>query len=261
MSSPLTPDLIRLDDRVAIVTGGAAGIGRATALALARFGADLAIIDRDESGLQAVAADIHELGRRCVTVVGDVRVPDTVADFAAAVRAEYDGVVHILVNNAGGGFQAAFTDINPKGDDALLRENLLSVIWMTRAIEPMLAAGASIINVTSVEAHRAAPGFSIYSAAKAGVDQLCRTLALELGDRGIRVNAIAPDLISTPGVGDLGGATAAALRRTGTADEVAGAVLFLAGDLSTFVTGSTLHVDGGSLAAAGWRHTADGWRA
>jgi NAD(P)-dependent dehydrogenase (short-subunit alcohol dehydrogenase family) len=255
----LTPEAIRLDDTVAVVTGAAAGIGRAGALALAAHGADVAAIDRDASGLASLAEEVAALGRRCVTHVGDVRAPETIDAFVGATREALGPVVHTLVNNAGGGFRSGFTDINPKGDDALVRENLLSVVWMTRAFVPMLADGASVINVTTVEAHRAAPEFAIYSAAKAGVDQLCRTLALELGTRGIRVNAIAPDLIRTPGIGDLAGARLPPVGRLGDPDDVAGPIVFLASPLSSFMTGSTVHVDGGTLAAAGWIRAGDGW--
>ena len=112
------------------------------------------------------------------------------------------------------------------------------------------------MNLTSVEAHRAAPGYAIYAAMKAAVESLTRSLALELGDRGIRVNCIAPDLIATPGTGAI--EAAPPLARVGSVDDVAGAALFLASDLSRFVTGTTVHVDGGTHAAGGWRRGAGG---
>jgi NAD(P)-dependent dehydrogenase (short-subunit alcohol dehydrogenase family) len=256
----LSPDAARLDGRLAVVTGAAAGIGRAGALGLAAYGADIVAVDRDEDGLDSLVGEVVALGRHCATVVGDVRQHETIAQLVEVARDAADGGVHVLVNNAGGGFASPFEAISPKGDETLLRENLLQVVWITRAFLPLLADGASIINVTTVEAHRAAPGFSVYAAAKAGVDNLCRTLALELGDRGIRVNAVAPDVIATPGVGDMADYETP-LGRPGHADEVAGAVVFLAGDLSSYVTGSTVHVDGGTLAAAGWRRRPDGgWR-
>jgi NAD(P)-dependent dehydrogenase (short-subunit alcohol dehydrogenase family) len=123
----------------------------------------------------------------------------------------------------------------------------------------MPETGGSIVNVTSIEAHRAAPGYAVYSAMKAALVNLTQTLALELGDRRIRVNCIAPDVIPTPGIGgDIPVKTP--LPYAGTVDDVAAAVVYLASDWSRFVTGSTIHVDGGNLAAGGWgRGPGDGW--
>jgi NAD(P)-dependent dehydrogenase (short-subunit alcohol dehydrogenase family) len=168
------------------------------------------------------------------------------------------GRVDILVNNAGGGFQAMFENVNSKGQDALIRENFTSVAHMLRATLPWMRAGGSIINITSIEAHRAAPGFAVYSAMKAAVASLTESLALELGDRLIRVNCIAPDVIPTPGIGDLPDPPRTALPRRGHVDDVAGAAVWLAGALSAFVTGTTIHVDGGNLAAGGWHRGSDG---
>jgi 3-oxoacyl-[acyl-carrier protein] reductase len=117
--------------------------------------------------------------------------------------------------------------------------------------------GGSIINLTSIEAHRAGPGFAVYSAMKAAVASLTKSLALELGARGIRVNCVAPDVIPTPGIGgELPVKTP--LPVAGHVDDVAGAVIYLASDLSRFVTGSTVHVDGGNWAAGGWGRAPDG---
>ena len=217
----------------------------------------------------AARAVAGRLGRRAVPGVLDVR--DTVAAgaFVGEVARAF-GRIDVLVNNAGGGFHAPFLDINDKGQNALVNENFTSVTNFVRACAPHLSEGASIINVTSVEAFRAAPGFSIYAAMKAAVEQLTRSLALELCDRRIRVNCIAPDAIPTPGDAGLadsvhagsqeGYATAVPLG-LGTVDDCAGAAVYLAGDLSAFVTGSTIHVDGGSNAARGWRRQPDGgWR-
>jgi 3-oxoacyl-[acyl-carrier protein] reductase len=139
----------------------------------------------------------------------------------------------------------------------LMRENFTSITNFVRAVVPVMPErGGSIINITSIEAHRAAPGFAVYSAMKAAAANLTKTLALELGPRMIRVNAIAPDVIPTPGIGDVEVRTP--LPRAGHVDDVAAAAVYLAGDLAAFVTGTTVHVDGGNLAAGGWHRVEDG---
>ena len=252
------PSSALLTDRVALVTGAAVGIGEAVAVTLARFGADLAMCDRDAENLEATAKEVEAAGRAALSAVLDVRDTDAVRAFVASVRERF-GRVDVLVNNAGGGFRAGFLDVSDKGEDALVRENFTSVTTFVRAIVPLMPRGGSIVNLTSIEAHRAAPGFAVYSAMKAAVASLTKSLALELGDRGIRVNCVAPDVIPTPGIGWMEDATPRTpLGRLGQVDDVAGAAAFLAGDLSSFVTGATIHVDGGNWAAGGWHRLPDG---
>jgi 3-oxoacyl-[acyl-carrier protein] reductase len=256
---PVAPSDALLDGRVALVTGAAAGIGAATAAALAAFGADLALCDRDPGGLGRTAEVVTAAGRQARTCVLDVRDRPAVADWVSSL-----GPVDVLVNNAGGGFRALFADISAKGQQALVDENFTSVTTFVRAVVPGMPDGGSIVNVTSVEAFRAAPGFSVYAAMKAAVEQLTRTLALELAERRIRVNCVAPDAIPTPGDAGLVEAVNAPSYGAvvpfglGSTDDCAAAIVFLAGGLSTFVTGTTLHVDGGSDAARGWRRRPDG---
>src|SRR5439155_2511470 len=223
------PDAALLTDRVAVVTGAALGIGEAVAIALARFGADVAVCDRDEVNLKGTVEEIEAAGRAAVSGVLDVRDGDAVREFVTGVGERF-GRVDVLVNNAGGGFQAGFLDVNDKGQAALVDENFSSVTSFVRAAVPLMTRGGSIVNLTSIEAHRAGPGFAVYSAMKAAVASLTKTLALELGERGIRVNCVAPDVIPTPGLGGLlGDEPRTPLPRIGSVDDVAGAVVWLAG--------------------------------
>ncbi len=259
-------DAVDLGGKVALVTGAAQGIGAATAVTLARFGADVAACDREPGGLHATAAAIDAAGRRCVSGELDVRDRDAVTGWLADVAAAY-GRIDVLVNNAGGGFYAPFADVSPKGQQALIDENFTSVTNFVRGSLELLVPGASIVNVTSIEASRAAPGFGVYAAMKAAVESLTKTLALELAPRRIRVNAVAPDAMPTPGDEDLAEAVSHGQRDAygrkvplgwGDVDDAAGAVVYLASDLARWVTGTVLRVDGGSHAASGWARRNDG---
>jgi NAD(P)-dependent dehydrogenase (short-subunit alcohol dehydrogenase family) len=198
-------------------------------------------------------AAVEALGHGATATVLDVRDDDAVAGWIGALES-----IDVVVNNAGGGFHALFADMSAKGQDVLVRENFASVASVVRAAVPrMPERGGSIVNITSIEAHRAAPGYAVYSAMKAAVENLTRSLALELGERRIRVNCIAPDVIPTPGIGDMG-PPRTPLPYAGHVDDVAAAAVYLASDASHFVTGTTIHVDGGNLAAGGWRRLDDG---
>ncbi|MFV8817985.1 SDR family NAD(P)-dependent oxidoreductase [Haliea sp. E17] len=265
----LTRDAILLTGKVAIVTGGGAGIGRGIAIGLAEFGADVAIIDRDEEAAKTVAALIAEKGRRVLTINLDVR--DREGDRAAVQQVISElGTPQILVNNVGGTRQLPLLQMTDAQMDKQVDLNLNSLFAMTQAAAAaMVAAGlpGSIINVASIEALRAAPGYSVYAACKAGMVNFTRTTALELSEYGIRVNAIAPDFVPTELMArfmpDLGGEQARAnqrryipLGRAGNFDDCAGAAVFLASDMAAYVTGTTLSVDGGTYASSGWTRSA-----
>jgi 3-oxoacyl-[acyl-carrier protein] reductase len=265
-----------LTDRRALVTGAARGIGRATAIALARFGAHVAVCDRLGDELAGTVQEITSLGREAPSAVLDVRDGEAVQEWVGQLGEAWPDL-HLLVNNAGGGFVAEVTELTGKGQAALIAENFTQVVDVTRVCVPLLVAGgaeaeggASVVNITSVEAHRAGPGFGIYSAMKAGVENLTKTLALELATRRVRVNAVAPDMIPTPGddflTDESGAVSDTEWARTpwpevGDPDDVAAAVVWLASPAARFVTGSTVHVDGGTLAASGWKRRTerDGW--
>ncbi len=270
MSRPVdlvvSPEGMLLTDRVAVVTGAAQGIGAACALGLARFGAHVALCDREPEGLAATAAAVEALGRRAVTAELDVRDAEAVDAFLETVEAEF-GHVDVLVNNAGGTFFSPFLDVNPRGEAALIAENFTQVTHLIRRTVPLMGErGGSIVNVTSIEAHRAGPGFAVYSAMKAAVENLTKSLALEFATRRIRVNCIAPDMIPTPGDAGLSEDAAAAERdwsptvlpEMGHPDDCAATVVFLASDFARFLTGSTLHPDSGNLASGGWKRLPDG---
>jgi len=261
----VTPDLVNLSGKVAVVTGAAQGIGEATALALAAFGADVAICDNQADKLPAVHAAIDSSGRRCHSSVLDVRDEPGVGAWLDAVAADL-GPIDIIVNNAGGGFHALYENVSPKGEGVLIAENFGTVSNCVRHGVPLMRDGGAIVNVTSVEAYHAAPGFAVYSAMKAAVEQFTKTLSMELGHRGIRVNCVAPDMMPTPGDEELQADSSAlmpglhptSLRRMGDATECAAVIVFLASDMASFVTGTSIPVDGGTIAAASWKVRADG---
>ena len=260
----MTPDDARLDGRTAIVTGAGAGIGKGIATVLARFGARVVVWELDPETGERTAEEIRHAGGDALAIPTDVRQPDQVA------RAiEGSGGIDILVNNAGGTFAGSFLDSTEKGWDALHRANLKSVLHCTQQAARRMVEqgrGGSIVNVVSIEAVRAAPGYAPYAAAKAGVVSLTQTLALELAPHRIRVNAIAPDICLTEGLRAMVSEAdrerfgwTVPLGRPGEPDDVAGAVIFLASELGRYVTGITVHVDGGTHAAGGWyRDPADG---
>lgn len=232
----------------------------------AACGAAVALCDLRSDELAVVESGIRTLGGDVLAMEADVREALPTEAFVAAVGERF-GSVEVLVNNAGGSFHAPLLDVSAKGEAMLVAENFTSVTRLVRLVTPVMPTGGAIVNVTSIEAHQAAPGFAIYAAMKAALANLTASLALELAERGIRVNAIAPDAIGTAGDDDARGQMLAdaarfdpmltpPLGRRGRPDEAARVVLFLASELSSFVTGTTIHVDGGARAAGGWRLTA-----
>ncbi len=263
----IDPSNILLTGRVAVVTGGGAGIGRGIAAGMAAFGASVALWERDADTCAATAEAIGRIADSAsggaLGLVVDVRDSEQV-DAALQRTVDELGEVSILVNNAGGVFKSPLLETTENGWDALYKSNLRHVLLCTqRVTRRLVAAGlpGSVINVTSIEGVRAAPGYAAYAAAKAGVINYTKTAALELAPHHIRVNALAPDLTLTEGLIALSGgsmqdddAPGIPMNRPGHVDEMAGAAVFLASEMSSYITGQTIHVDGGTQAASGWYH-------
>jgi 3-oxoacyl-[acyl-carrier protein] reductase len=248
----MDPASILLTNKVVVVTGAARGIGRATAELCTHFGAIVATCDREAQDVNAA-----------ISALFDVRDADARDVFIEGLVNRL-GRIDVLVNNAGGTFFAPFLDVTDKGDATMIAENFGHVTALIRSVVPYMPPGSSIVNLTSIEAHQASPGFAVYGAMKAALAHLTRTLALELAPLGIRVNAIAPDAIPTGGEQNVRGEMLAAgaayepavvppLGFMGDAEDAAAIAVFLASPMARFVTGTTVHVDGGNWAAGGWR--------
>ena len=254
----IDPSDILLTGRVAVVTGGGAGIGRGIAEGFAAFGATVAIWERNPETCTSTAETIGAFG-----VVTDVRDSAQV-DTALERTTNELGPVSILVNNAGGVFNSPLLDTTENGWDALYKSNLRHVLLCTQRVARRLVEvgrPGSVINVTSIEGSRAAPGYAAYAAAKAGVINYTKTAALELAPHNIRVNALAPDFTVTEGllqISPTGPPDSAnhmiPMGRPGHVDEMAAAAVFLASDMAAYLTGQTIHVDGGTHATGGWYH-------
>jgi 3-oxoacyl-[acyl-carrier protein] reductase len=248
----VSDEVLSLAGKVAMVTGGARGIGRSIALLLAQRGADVAVVDLDSEGAAAVAAEIEALGRRATGLRANVSVEADVRDSVAAVEAVL-GPIDILVNNAGltrDGFMARMSEADW---DLVLDVNLKGAFLLSKAVSRgmMKQRSGSIVNMASVVGRRGNAGQVNYSAAKAGLIGLTKSLARELASRNVRVNAIAPGYIQTEMTAGLSEAVketivgGTPLGRMGTPDDVAQAVAFLASDAAAFITGTVLPVDGG----------------
>jgi NAD(P)-dependent dehydrogenase (short-subunit alcohol dehydrogenase family) len=248
-----------LTGRTALVTGASRGIGRAIAVGLARAGADVALSARDEALLGEVRGEVEALGRKAVVLPADVTDADACVQLAADAIAALDAL-DVLVNNAGGSsYMGPFTELRFRGWEKTMRLNVDSIVHLTQPVgRHMLERGrGSVINVASVAGLKATPSLAAYGASKAAVISLTKTLAMEWGPAGVRVNALCPGWTRTDLNSDLWGDEGLAarmvattgLRRWGEAQEMVGPAVFLASDASSFMTGQALAVDGGETAS------------
>ncbi|MGW1979477.1 SDR family NAD(P)-dependent oxidoreductase [Streptomyces sp. NPDC001889] len=235
----------------ALVTGGSRGIGRATVLALAREGASVVAGHRQHGdAVDSLERELKAIGGHHRLVASDLSSPEGPGELVAAAG-ETLGGLDIVVNNAGAMSHVPYDRLESAEWDRLIFTNLTAVHLLVQKSLPLLADGASIVNIGSGLALVGLPGRAHYTASKAGLVGLSRSLAKELGPRNIRVNVIAPGIVETDLAGHLD-ATAraryeslAALGRLGRPEDIARTVLFLAGELSGFVSGATLPADGG----------------
>ena len=264
-------DLVGLTGKVALVTGGGAGIGRSIAETFAAFGVKVVVIEIDPQRAEAVRASLAEAGADALVIEGDA---DSIEQVTAAMAriGERFGRLDIVVNNVGDFLKMGgpFGKSTEDQWDALYRVNLRHMFVVTRAAIPLLrkAGGGSIINVSTIEAFRGIPRLTVYGAFKAAITGFTQSLAVELGPENIRVNAIAPETTNTEQVKATPRVPPAnvdyikrffPIGRFGEPEDCAGAALFLASDvLSGWVTGTTIHVDGGALAAGAWLQLPEG---
>ncbi|WP_163194892.1 SDR family oxidoreductase [Clostridium thermarum] len=245
----------RLKDKIAVITGGDSGIGRAVALAFAKEGADIAIIYLNENeDAEQTKTHIDKTGRKCMLIAGDVGDENFCIEAVNRVIEEF-GKIDILVNNAAEQHvQTKLEDITKEQLERTFKTNVFSAFYLTKAVLPYLKAGSSIINTTSITAYKGSQDLIDYSATKGALTTFTRSLSTNLASKNIRVNAVAPGPIWTPlipasfneqDVAKFGSDTPMA--RAGQPVELAAAYVFLASNDASYITGQTIHVNGGVI--------------
>jgi len=246
-----------LQNKVALITGGSRGIGRAIALGFAEAGADVIVCSRKAPDLEAVAEEIRALGKRSLAVPTNITVKEEVDNLVNKTVGEFERI-DILVNNAAMNILSPLLDLREDGWDKIMNTDLKGYYLCSQAVGKVMVGrgGGNIINIASTAAVKSAPGMGAYCIAKAGVIMLTQVLSTELVPSKVRVNAIAPSMVKTrfsqplwnvPEVESMITAQIP-LGRLAEPEEMVGAALFLASDASSYITGQTLFLDGGSLA-------------
>lgn len=259
-----------LESKIALVTGGGGGIGRAIAETFGAHGASVVVVDAREAAAREVATAIEQRGGRALAVGADVTKAEGIAAMKQAAEARF-GRVDVLVNNVGNFMPGAgpFLHTTEADWEGLYEINLKHILRATHALAPGMVErhAGCIINVSTIETMRGIPGNAVYSTFKTGITAFTRSFALEVAPYGVRVNAIAPETTDTDQVPvhrwipeslQAKIPLMIPLGRFGRPDDHAGVALFLASDLSAWVTGVTVPVDGGAIAAAGFYRLADG---
>jgi citronellol/citronellal dehydrogenase len=244
------PDLLK--DQVALVTGGGTGMGRATALEMAQSGAKVVVLGRRPEPIEDCARTIRDAGGEAIAISGDIRQPEQIDAAMGRIRSEFGGL-NILVNNAGGQFVTPARELNNKGFETVIRNNLIGSWQMTKAVADhfMLESGGSIVFVTAC-VRAGLSGFVHTAAARGGVLAMMKTLAFEWAEFGIRLNCVAPGTVKTEGMGHYPIAPEQWLKlnrnimgHMGDVEDIAAAIIFLASPLGKFVTGEEWYIDGG----------------
>jgi NAD(P)-dependent dehydrogenase (short-subunit alcohol dehydrogenase family) len=253
--NPERPGSRRLSNKIAFITGGDSGIGRAVAVLFAKEGADIAIVYLNEhEDAKEVKDEVESYGGQCLLIPGDIS-KEAFCKKAVSNAIKVFGRIDLLVNNAAIHYESkSLQEISTEQLLKTFSTNIFSMFWITKAVLPYMKKGSSIVNTTSVTAYRGSPGLIDYASTKAAIVGFTRSLSTNLIEKGIRVNAVAPGPIWTPLIASsfkpakvAKHGSAAPMKRAGEPVEVAPAYLFLVSDDASYITGQVIHPNGGEI--------------